>query len=455
VTNPVETLTADHSDDPPHQPAPTGKSAKTKPKPERLPWFDQWRGARGPALRSLVATVLEDLGKHEKAAGERKRERRVGDQRRYEIAVETVIANLAYSALVNRTDRRLAILTGNKTRGFTRYDNDALGKPLRKLLGGLESLGMVDWRWSFQRGLASSVAPAERLVKMVRAAGVTLEDFGRLANEEVISLSRKRKIGDWRESRIERDWVNYTDTAETNAKRDDMRRVNAWLEQASITFVDDVAEPVDVHDRTLGRLFIIQEGDLLGQRFDLSGRLFGGFWQGLQRERRSRIRIDGEPVATLDYSSMFARLAYARKGVQPPTGDLYAIPGLEGHRGAVKLGVNALLFDKQTRRQWPKTEEPEQRLPSGWTLGRFRRALIERHPLIADCIGKGLGFSLMHTESEILVGVLTTLVSAGVTALPLHDGILVRKSHASMGKEAMEEVSRDMTSYVLPVTCSM
>jgi hypothetical protein len=91
--------------------------------------------------------------------------------------------------------------------------------------------------------------------------------------------------------------------------RGDIRRINAWLERASITFVDDGAEPVDVHDRILRRLFVIPEGDPLGQRFDLSGRLFGGFWQGLQRQRRSGIRIDGEPVATLDYSSMFARLA--------------------------------------------------------------------------------------------------------------------------------------------------
>jgi hypothetical protein len=455
VTNGVETLIADHSDDQPRQSIPTGKSTKTKPKPERLPWFDQWRGAWGPALRSLVATLREVLDNHEKAAGERQRERRVGDQRRYGIAVETVVANLAHSALINPSDSRLAILTGNKTRGFTRYDNDALGKPLRKLLGGLEAFGLVDWRYSLRRGVASSVAPTERLVKMIRDAGVTLEDFGRLANEEVISLSRKRKIGDWWESRIERDWINYTDTAETNAMRDDMRRINARLERASITFVDDGAEPVDIHDRTLGRLFVIHEGDLLGQRFDLSGRLFGGFWQALQRERRSGIKIDGESVATIDYSSMFARLAYAARGVRPPAGDLYAIPGLEGHRDAVKLGVNALLFDQQTRRQWPKTEEPGQRLPSGWTLARFRRALIEHHPDIADCIGKGLGFRLMHTESEIMVRVLTTLVSEGVTALPLHDGILVRKSHASMGKEAMEAVSRDMTSYVLPVTCSM
>jgi hypothetical protein len=115
-----------------------------KPAPERLPWFDQWRGARGPALRSLVATIREALDRHENAAGERQRARRADDQRRYEIAVETVVANLAHSALFNPSDSRLAILTGNKTRGFNRYENDALGKPLRTLLGSLEALGLVE-----------------------------------------------------------------------------------------------------------------------------------------------------------------------------------------------------------------------------------------------------------------------------------------------------------------------
>ena len=68
-------------------------------------------------------------------------------------------------------------------------------------------------------------------------------------------------------------------------------------------------------------MFVIHEGDPERQRFDLSGRLFGGFWQGLKRARRAGIRIDGEPVATIDYSSMFARLAYASKGAEPPAGE--------------------------------------------------------------------------------------------------------------------------------------
>jgi hypothetical protein len=60
-----------------------------------------------------------------------------------------------------------------------------------------------------------------------------------------------------------------------------------------------------------------------------------------------------------------------------------------------------------------------------------------------------------HIESEIMVQVLTTLLSEGVTALPLHDGILVRNSHATKRKDGMEAASRDMTSYVLLVTCSV
>jgi hypothetical protein len=87
---------------------PARNKASKKPPPERLRWFDQWRGARGPALRSLVATIREALDEHEKAAGERKRTRPADVQRRYEIAVETVVANLAHSALVNPSDSRLA-----------------------------------------------------------------------------------------------------------------------------------------------------------------------------------------------------------------------------------------------------------------------------------------------------------------------------------------------------------
>jgi hypothetical protein len=111
--------------------------------PERWPWFDGWRCARGPSLRSLVERIAEAVSHHEKATGNRKRARRADDLSRFESALEVVIANLAHATLCGGCDSRLAILTGNKLQGFTRYENSALGKPLRGLLASLEALDLL------------------------------------------------------------------------------------------------------------------------------------------------------------------------------------------------------------------------------------------------------------------------------------------------------------------------
>jgi hypothetical protein len=91
--------------------------------------------------------------------------------------------------------------------------------------------------------------------------------------------------------------------------------------------------------------------------FDSHGRLYGGHiggWhQGLSKEKRHLICINGEPVADLDYSSMHPRLAYAEAGAEPPQGDLYAIPGLEAHRDGVKAAMSAMISRKGDLKRLP------------------------------------------------------------------------------------------------------
>jgi hypothetical protein len=58
-------------------------------------------------VHSLVVTIRDALGKREKTTGDGRRARRQDDQRHHEIAVETVVANLAHAALFDRTDSRL------------------------------------------------------------------------------------------------------------------------------------------------------------------------------------------------------------------------------------------------------------------------------------------------------------------------------------------------------------
>jgi hypothetical protein len=252
-----------------------------------------------------------------------------------------------------------------------------------------------------------------------------------------------------------------------------MRWINEWLAAADIAFVDDGQHPsVNARQRAQRRHFLLLP-DQAEPRFDQSGRLFGGFWQTVRSSRRTNIRINGEPVATLDYGSMFTRLAYAELGEQPPEGDLYCIPGADGYRSGIKMAMNTLLFDTRVRRSWPKEmgvgvgddeaaahgEVPaadfDARLPEGWTVKTTKAAILARHPPFIHAFGRGLGYSLMHRESEVLLAVLDELMSRGIVGLGLHDGLLVAQSRAEAVKQVMEAKAREVTGISIPVTLDL
>jgi hypothetical protein len=367
------------------------------------------------------------------------------------------IANLAHAVLVPPGTGQLAILTGNGRNGRTRYDNPALGKPFRTLLHGLDELGLAQWRNSPQRGVASSLAPTDSFARAVKEAGITLADFGRQAGEEVVIASRKEHLRVSDGLVISRELVDYADTAETIAIRDAVRGLNTFLEEADIVFVDDCLGFVDPHSRSMARYFTLTADDG-APRFDRNGRLFGGFWQNLRKDRRRGIRIEGEAVANLDFASMFPRLAYASVGAAAPEGDIYAISGLEGHRRAVKMALNCLLMDDFHRSAWPKDlvtaeggGDATAILPAGWTVKRTKDAILKKHPALRPCFGVGIGLTLMHMESQILVRVLKEMKARRLVALGLHDGLLLPRSRAEEGRMLMEVISREFTPAGIPV----
>ena len=66
-------------------------------------------------------------------------------------------------------------------------------------------------------------------------------------------------------------------------------------------------------------------------------------------------------------------------------------------------------------------------------------AIKRKHAPIAKLFERGLGFQLMRHESDLLVSVVTALFKNGITALPLHDSVLVARSHAETAKTFMEQ----------------
>jgi hypothetical protein len=210
---------------------------------------------------------------------------------------------------------------------------------------------------------------------------------------------------------------------------------------------------IAVHERTLHRVF--NNG-----LWTNGGRLFGGFWQGLQRELRPGIRIDGHPVASLDFSSMFLQLLYAMKAKVPtPDGDLYeGIDPIEGWpadpeqrdaiRDVIKANVNAMFFRKPSRSGKPHIllSNSALVLSKSMTGAVLEQRLNAKHSAIAKWIGvKDVGFELMHHESEIMIKTVLRCLDQGVVVLPIHDGLLVAESQQEVARTAMLKSFRDHT----------
>lgn len=444
------------------------KRAKGSPPPARHKWVRPWLTANEEALGLLVAETVAAVNRFEAKYFPKKQVRRPAHRKSREDLVRALVVNLAHASLSPPPSGRLAI---NLRKRKTRYDHPAFGKGVRPLLLVMHELGVLDFHLSLaKRGEVSSIAPSEKFAKRVRELGIALSDFLHGEGEEVLMLTREG--GTRAASSIDR--VDYKDTAETVALRKEVRKLNAFLAAASIDFVLDGLRPhIDPRDRGLQRRFVLLKADKK-PRWDRAGRLFGdGFWLDLAAGRRTSIRIQGEPIADLEYSSMFARLAYAQIDKAAPQGDLYAIPGLEGYRSGVKLAFNVFLFDgNSVREKWPQGEmgvgigndaeamaspesmaaQSEGRLPAGWQHPeRLRAAILAKHPALSTAFGRSLGYDLMFTDGRVLMAALTELMARGIVALPLHDGLLCAQSEKEEAAEVMRAKAVEIAGVMIPV----
>jgi len=384
--------------------------------------------------------------------------------------IEVVAANLAYYALNPPKSGGIALDLRNGDKGRSRYDNPALtAKTLSPLVKVLWLLDIVNKKLlKSKRGESTSIKPAPALLELINGAGISLQDFGRDELEELILLNRV-KFGDfdYESNSVSktRERVDYKDTPETVKMRGQMRRLNEWLAGADVRFIPDGGEPVDQYDRVMRRIFNTYDES---ERFDNSGRLFGGFWQRLNKARRKSIRVNGEEVVDVDFAAMFVRLAYATIGAVPPAGDLYEIPGLGGYRSGVKLAVNLMFNGSGKRTKWPKgmgvgvgddeaassgevpAAEYDARLPPGWTVAKTMTAILAHHPALAEVVQKGIGPRLMHLESNVLLEALEVLMARNIPALGLHDGLLCPASKVDEVEGIMSKASYRVVGVALP-----
>lgn len=417
--------------------------------------LEPWRRARTPAGRALIAAAVQAV----EAAEQRQRRRRTDDQATFLGAVEAIVADVAHEALAGSASRIIAPRSKRHLgHAAGRYSTPIHTTVLPSILDGLHAAGMIrqrigdssKFRKVFTKTLGerrermpSIITHGPALIAALGYLGITFGDFEIDDRGELIVLRGARP-----DRRSEPPLLDYADTEQTREWRRELTEVNAWLRAADLAMID--ASEIDTGERHMRRVF--------GQgSFECGGRLAGpAFWLRLPRALRSQLRIDGEQIAVVDFASMFPRLVYALAKEPQPAGDIYELPGIgREHRGALKRLVAARLFDTGPRRSWPRRTPSE--IAAGvrpnpqMTVRKALELIAGRHPVLARHFGCGLGHRLMRVESDIMLGVLRRAMQAGITVLPLHDGVLCAASRAGETAELMREAAREMTGCALPV----
>jgi len=399
------------------------------------------------SLGTGFATELrETVEKTEK----RTRARKDKDQETFIRQVECMTANLIHRYLSQteeeaEEDNEGWIHVSQSKTAKSIYSAPVMGKTLPKLIKTLAALGLID----YINGTKSSnpakrrqttIRASETLIERIDNYGLTINDLCDQGEGQVIILKSAR-VDHWGSPKR----IEYPDTVETIQHRERVRRIHDNLVHADIAF-NGLSEKgvVPVHMRRLLRIF--NNGS-----FRHGGRLFGGFWQGLKKHERKRIRINGSPVKTIDYGQIGPRIMYGMANVTIRFDDAYEVPGFTSkERDGIKKVFNAMCYASKRPEKFPR--ETKDLFPKGTKVGSVVDAILKAHSPIAHMFFSGQGLQAMFMESEILLSVLDTLMECNILGLPIHDAIVVEESYSTQVRDIMEATFKESMDIHIPVS---
>lgn len=430
--------------------------------------------------KNLIALLFAKYAKHRTNKGERKMN--AADVSRFERHLEIVVTDV-FAAWNEAPAKYVGYSRGkeNFTKGGS-YWNQVANCPLlsqvifTKIIDFLHESSLIENHTaeSGYSAYSSRMRATPELIKLFddnevnwatitddnELCAVVVKDEDKrpidLPNKLIIDLSKKcsnlRRIN----KNLEFTYLNLNVTDE---ELKFIRRRMAGNLDDDLMDQEDNQDCLDFTNRHLRRIFAKSS-------LEFGGRFYGGWWQGLPNEYRKFIEIDGAVTREMDYSTMQARVLYAKVGVPPPD-DSYIIPGWDaGLRKVIKKAFNQLINSKEGMRneaQWrlfAPNLDPDP-LPDEWEqLDKFRRNELRRtnfrertgrdyvellrdlkamHEPIDKFFFSQAWTWLQRIDSDIAEMVMLRLLDEGHTVLPIHDSFIVRRSAEGLLREAMNE----------------
>ena len=175
---------------------------------------------------------------------------------------------------------------------------------------------------------------------------------------------------------------------------------------------------IQYQDKSIKRIFNVD--------FENGGRFYGGFWQQIPSEFRTRLTIYNSRTFEQDYSSIHFAILYNEIG-QPLTKDPYHFGGVD--RKTNKLVLNFMLNSKNLETCVGACRNSDKvTKPNGFkTWKDFVLFLQSHHEPIKKYFFTGYGLKLQKMDSDLAEQVLMEMHEKGKVILPVHDSFICRR----------------------------
>jgi hypothetical protein len=243
--------------------------------------------------------------------------------------------------------------------------------------------------------------------------------------------------------------INKTDPAYI-AAAEQVNRINAYMAPQLITGCK--------HD---GFIRIYNHGDQDGFAYNMGGRLYskasGVSYQNMEKHNRHDMRINGEPVVELDIRASFLTILYAQRGIAPdPSIDPYTFGSIP--REVIKAWIAMTLGYDRFHSNWSDEtvekliEDEGIDLRKSYAIDTVRAAVIDEHPILHAWPNSTVRWQdLQYQESSAIIDAVEALgLRHDITALPLHDALLVQRSNIDTASEVLADTFRKRIG-VVPV----
>ncbi len=383
------------------------------------------------AIASQFTARKQRLSEHGKAA-------RIGRHER--ISVEALICDAIAHELTDAHRLGLSISLTAASLSNTLSGFEARNRGVPDRLSDLSDTGWlkVSWGRSYGKSRKTTFSAGPKLIQEIKRQQITLADIGR-RTPPVPLIELKGTIEKDENGKKSRQYLKVETSEETVALSSQLKTLNDYFSEANLSERASGWHSLDIMRRMVKRVFL--EGSLR-----CGGRLSGpAFWLSTGKaHRREALLIDGEPIAELDLKSATASLAYAREGYSLPR-DPYLPPEFpDVPRDLMKIAFMKFMWDAPKRgAKLPKAVadhiEGDAKLKR--VLSAFRQHNQEiAHYLFVD---PPMGPSLMYDESEIIIDATLRCFQNDLTALPLHDALLVPVSRISEAREHFSSAFED------------